>query len=121
MRYLSKETYAGGILAIANHVEEFCGSVDLLTYLGETDNHEHFIRERLKPNIRPIFIKKSGSPTIIKRRFVEKYAVTKMLEVYEINDDPLTAEEEDEFCANLEATLGEYDAVIVADFGHGLI
>lgn len=121
MQYLSKETYAGGALAIANHVADFCDDVELITYLGADNSQEEFVREHLKSNIQPVFVHKSKSPTIVKRRFVEKYVVTKLLEIYEMNDEPLAKEEDRALCDALEQRLSEIDVVIVADFGHGLI
>ena len=120
MQYVSRDVHAGGALAIANHVAEFAGSVDLLTYLGTGESHEDLVRSSLKPNVRPSFIIKPDAPTIVKRRFVEKYLVTKLLEVYEMNDSPLTGAPEDKLCAALARAAG-YDLVIAADFGHGLI
>ena len=68
-----------------------------------------------------MFVHKSESPTIVKRRYVEKYLVTKLLEVYEMNDEPLVESEDDILCSALEEILPNVDLVIVADFGHGLI
>jgi rfaE bifunctional protein nucleotidyltransferase chain/domain len=121
MRYGSRETYAGGSLAIANHLSAFCGQVGLVTYLGTTNSGEEFVRNKLKPNVHPFIIRKSESPTIVKRRYVEKYSVQKMLEVYEMNDDPLKPAEDEQLCKALSQMVNEYDLVISADFGHGLI
>lgn len=121
LRFLSSETHAGGSLAIANHLADFCESVELVTYLGAENPREDFVSGRLKPNVRPAFIYKASSPTIVKRRFVEKYLVSKLLEVYEINDDLLTPAEDAELCEALEKRVPECDVAIVADFGHGLL
>ncbi len=121
MRYLSREMYAGGILAISNHLAEFCQQVDLLTYLGTTEPREEFVRERLKPNIDPRFVYKPSSPTIVKRRYVESYSLAKLFGVYRIDDEPITGAEEDQLCEELDSLLSEVDVVIVADYGHGLI
>ena len=121
LQYLSREMHAGGSLAIANHLSGFCDNIRLVTYLGAEETREKFVRASLKPNVRPSFIYKSNSPTIVKRRYVEKYAVSKILEVYEMNDTLLNAQETEELCAILEVCLSKYDLVIVADFGHGMI
>lgn len=121
MRYQSRETYAGGALAIANHLAAFCGHVGLATYLGTTNPSEEFVRSKLKSNVHPFFIRKTDSPTIVKRRYVEKYLVTKLLEVYEMNDDPLKPAEDEQLSKALAQMMSEYDIVIAADFGHGLI
>lgn len=121
MQYVSKDVHAGGSLAIANHVAEFCGQVDLVTYLGAKDSREEFVRASLKPNVHPTFVYKPDSPTIVKRRYVEKYLVTKLLEIYEMNDAPLSGTAEKQFCEAVAPRLKDYDVVITADFGHGLV
>lgn len=122
VRYTSSELFAGGALAVANHVASFCKSVELVTYLGsEGDPRETFIRSHLKPNVRANFIYKSASPTILKRRYVEASFLHKLFEVYEINDEPLTAAEDAQLCSLLEERNTGANVTIAADFGHGLI
>jgi rfaE bifunctional protein nucleotidyltransferase chain/domain len=121
MQYLSQDLHAGGSLAIANHLATFCDHVKLITYLGALNSHEQFVRRNLRPNVKPTFIYKADAPTIVKRRFVEQYAVSKVLEIYEMNDSLLSEQETEELCASLEASLPRYDLVIAADFGHGMM
>lgn len=121
MRYSSVELFAGGSIAVANHVANFCQQVDLVTYLGEHDAYEQFIRERLHPNVRLHIIRKSGSPTIVKRRYVESYLLSKLFELYVINDELLSERESNELCSILETCAQTTDGFIVADFGHGLM
>jgi rfaE bifunctional protein kinase chain/domain/rfaE bifunctional protein nucleotidyltransferase chain/domain len=121
LRYLSEEINVGGSVAVANHLADFCTRVELVTYLGSENSREDFIRQNLKSNVNPIFIYKPDSPTIVKRRFVEKYLVTKLLEVYEMNDTPLTGATEQKLCSVLESEIPKFDVVIAADYGHGLI
>jgi rfaE bifunctional protein kinase chain/domain/rfaE bifunctional protein nucleotidyltransferase chain/domain len=121
MRYKSSETFAGGALAVANHLAEFCKSVEVVTYLGAVDAQETFVRRNLKPKVRLNAIHKSNSPTIVKRRYVEETLAMKLFEVYSINDDDLNASEEADLCSLLELRVAGADAVIAADFGHGLL
>ena len=67
------EQYAGGVLAVANHVSNFCDQVTLLSSLGEVNSCEDFIRSKLNKNVAPHFVHVPGAPTIIKRRFLEEY------------------------------------------------
>lgn len=120
-RYLETDKFAGGVLACANHVANFCDEVDCLTFLGQQGDQEEFVRNNLKANVNPIFFHKSHSPTIVKTRFVEKYLSQKLFEVYQMNDEPLSATEDDAFCQRLEKILPIYDVVIVADYGHGML
>lgn len=120
-RYLSTERYAGGILAIANHLANFCDHVGLLSMLGDTDSQEDLIAEKLNRSISARFLRRAGSPTIVKRRFLHEYMAVKLFEIYVMRDDPMDEEEERSVCQALEELLPQYDAVVVADYGHGLL
>jgi rfaE bifunctional protein kinase chain/domain/rfaE bifunctional protein nucleotidyltransferase chain/domain len=121
MKYVSREQYAGGSLAVANHIASFCDRVQLLSYIGAENSHEAFIRSRLEPQVTPTFVTKAGSPTIVKRRFLDRYSSAKLSAVYEFNDQMLAADEESQVLATLDALLPQVDLVIASDFGHGLI
>jgi bifunctional ADP-heptose synthase (sugar kinase/adenylyltransferase) len=121
MKHVSTETFAGGVLAVANHVSNFCDEVGMVTILGAEDSREEFIREKLHKNIDARFLYRPRAPTLVKRRFVESYFFTKLLEIYEINDDSLARDDEDRLCAELADVVPQYDVVIVFDFGHGML
>ncbi len=120
-QFNESEAFAGGSLAVANHLAGFCNEVTLVTYLGETDSHESFIRETLRPNVKPVFVTKKDSPTIQKRRYVDQYTRTKLLELYTMNDRPLCESAEDEVISALDTELKTHDLVVVADYGHGMM
>lgn len=115
------ERYAGGIMAIANHLNNFCDDVGMLSFLGETISHEAFLDSKLGGNVTPYLFRKTQSPTIVKRRFLESYMNVKLFETYEINDTPVTGADEDALMNQLDKLLPKYDMVIVADYGHGLM
>ncbi|MCG3203764.1 MAG: Bifunctional protein HldE [Elusimicrobia bacterium] len=121
MRQLSYEMFGGGVIAIANHLSEFCAEVNVVTYLGSKNSYEDFVRSRLKPGVQLHYVTKSESPTIIKRRYVENYSLSKLFEVYLMNDELLEGDEEKELCRLLDAQCGNADVVIVADYGHGMM
>ena len=121
VKHLETQRFAGGALAVANHVASFCDDVRLLSMLGERDSHERFVRESLRDNVDPFFLYRSDSPTIVKRRFVEQYFFTKLLSVYEINDDRLSDDDDVRVCAALERLVPQFDVVIVVDFGHEML
>jgi rfaE bifunctional protein nucleotidyltransferase chain/domain len=120
-RYLSEEMFAGGSLATANNVASICGKVDLLTVLGKKDSFQDFIQSRLVPNVNPIFFYLANMGTIIKRRFVLKDTNQKLFEVCYMRDDEISKPEEAEIAEHLKKTIRNYDLIIVADFGHGLL
>lgn len=119
-RYISHETFAGGILAVANHVASFSNQVGLLTFLGKYSSQEDFICEKLDPKIDKTFLYMEKSPTIVKRRFVEVYPFQKLFEIYVMNGGEDTSQPQT-LCAQLEKMLPTYDVVIVTDFGHGML
>jgi len=121
VKSLSSERFAGGILAVANHVAGFCDDVTLLSVLGDQNPQEEFVRASLLPNVRPTLLRRKDAPTIVKRRLIESYFFTKMMEVYEINDVDLDEEDNARFCDALGWAIDDRDLVIVADYGHGLL
>ncbi|MCM8527156.1 MAG: PfkB family carbohydrate kinase [Lentisphaeraceae bacterium] len=120
-KFLDEEKFAGGILAIANHVSAFTDKVDMLTFLGDKQSQKAFVEASLNEKIKPIFFTKKNSPTIVKRRFIERELVQKLFEVYDFNDDLVSGRTEGNFLSWLEDNLANYDLVIVADYGHGMM
>jgi rfaE bifunctional protein nucleotidyltransferase chain/domain len=119
-RYLETERHAGGVLAIANHLASFTASVTVVSQLGEHDSHEAFIRERLAPSVNPVFVSQRGGPTILKRRFIETYPFQKLFEIYVFKEEQ-TEHDRREMADALAGAVDGADAVIVADYGHGLL
>ena len=120
-RYESHERFAGGALAVANHLAGFCDRVDLISMLGVHDTGEEWIRERLHERISATFLYKENASTIVKRRYRESYFDIPLFAINFLNDDPLTSAESATFCKLLEGSLHQYDAIVVADYGHSLV
>ncbi|MCX7121822.1 MAG: PfkB family carbohydrate kinase [Gammaproteobacteria bacterium] len=120
-KYRHRELYAGGILAMANHLSDFCSEITCLTYLGENAEHESMIQNSIAKNVYLEVIYKKNSPTIVKTRFVEEYLRQKLFEEYEINDDFLESEQQSQLIQKMDVLLKSHDLVIVADYGHGLL
>lgn len=120
-KYLREEVFAGGILACANHVAGFCEDVHLVTCLGSKDSHEEFVRSHLKSNVTVQFFHRDDASTIVKRRYVDQAFLSKMFEVSFLDDSAIPPHIERDICKYLESTIGDYDLVLVADYGHGLM
>jgi rfaE bifunctional protein nucleotidyltransferase chain/domain len=121
VKALNTEIFAGGIIAVANHIASFAGKTGMISFLGDTNPREDFVRSKLSPTVDTTFLYRKDSPTITKRRLVEQYYFMKLMEVYEINDGPLSADDEDAFCKILEREVPKYDLVVVVDFGHSML
>ncbi len=120
VRYESDEQFAGGAIAVANHIAGFADSVTLLSGLGSTDSHESFIREKLKDNVTPVFHYFKDAPTVTKRRFVDD-DLNKLFEIYFSQDVPILEQGVESIINWLEENVNAFDAVVVADFGNGFI
>lgn len=121
-KYINDETFAGGVLAAANHLAGFTNDVTLLTCLGRKNNYEDFIKSRLKPEVKTEFHYRADAPTVVKRRFVDPAFVTKLFEICYLQDSvQLPIDIEREVIKYLNSHLKDFEMVMVADFGHGLI
>lgn len=118
-KYLSNETFAGGILACANHLASFCQKIDLVTLLGKKNSYEDFIKNSLKPNIKAKFFYDETGQTILKRRFIDPIFFSKMFEIYYFDDRDLPKHISKKINDYLKRVVFKYDAVIVNDYGHG--
>ena len=121
LKYQSHDVFAGGVLAVANHVENFVNSVKLVTVIGDEDSHEGYIRAQLKSNVDPFFLIQDNAPTTIKRRFIEGYSLNKLFEVYIMDSSGLNVQKNNQMCQWVKDNAAQYDIVIAADFGHGAI
>ena len=120
-RYQDRELFAGGVFAAANHVASFCKEVDVVTVLGGARSYEELVRHSLKPNVRLHLLHRPGSPTTLKRRFVDPSYMRKLFEVYFMDDEPLTSDLQHELNKVIRNIVPGADVVIATDFGHGML
>jgi rfaE bifunctional protein nucleotidyltransferase chain/domain len=120
VKFADKEKFAGGSLAVANHLAGFVENVTVVTGLGRQNSHEEFIRSKLKKNVilQPFYFE--DAPTIVKRRYVDA-DLAKLFEVYFYNDHPSRKGIDSEVCCWLEKNTTKFDLVITPDFGNGFI
>lgn len=121
--YLSEEVYAGGILAIANHISNFTDQVTLITLLGDRTDYKEFIIGKLNQKVTPHFFVKENSPTVLKRRYINntRNEHEKIFMIENINFAPISQNLETEVITLLEKEISNYNLVLVGDFGHGFI
>lgn len=119
--YQSEERHAGGAAAVANHLAGFCGQVGLLTMVGERDSDAQWVADQLDPQVRLTSFRKSGAPTIVKRRYRETYFAQPMFEVYLMDDSPLGDRDNRTLCRQIAKHAPNYDLVLVTDYGHAML
>ncbi|MCW8916140.1 MAG: PfkB family carbohydrate kinase [Magnetovibrio sp.] len=120
-RLMEQELFAGGVFATANHMASMCAEVTVLTCLGVDRTDLDTINASLKPNVTLKTIDRPGAPTTRKTRYIDKSYLRKLFEVYDFEDDPLPPNLQDQFDDMVAEELGQYDLVVVNDFGHGLL
>ena len=115
------EKYLGGVLAIARHISSFCKNISVLSLIGQKNEEENYINKNIEKNIKLNFIKKDNSPTIIKKRFIDRIDNRKIFGIYSIEDDSLVASQEKLLINKFKKIQNKFDLIIVADYGHGMI
>jgi rfaE bifunctional protein nucleotidyltransferase chain/domain len=120
-RFLHEESYPGGALAVANHIAGFCDDVHFVSCVGEQNPRTEFVEKHLKQNVTRKLLSRPDGPTTVKRRYTELFQFNKMFEVTFLEDRPLPAQVGRDLNDYLTKVMPNYDALVVADFGHGLI
>jgi rfaE bifunctional protein kinase chain/domain/rfaE bifunctional protein nucleotidyltransferase chain/domain len=120
-RYDNMQSYAGGSLAIANHLAGMTNHVGLVSFIGNPDTPKQFGKKWLAPSIKHHLILQEEEPTIHKRRFIDLNSGSKLFELYIIGNSKITDKDEVRFIQTLDQVIGDYDVVIVADYGHGMM
>lgn len=115
------EMFAGGVIAAANHLANFCAEVDVITAIGSIDSDEELLLRARQDNVDVHLIERRGKPTTRKCRFIDPSYMRKLFEVYTMDDTPLDAALEAELNSRIAERIGDYDMVLITDFGHGLI
>lgn len=120
-KYRDREIFCGGAIATANLTAQLCQHVDLVTLLGREDSREDFVRQHLHPAISLVPFYREGGRTTVKSRLVDPAYFRKLIEVAYLSDEPLAEREQAALNDWVERRIADYDAVIVNDFGHGMI
>lgn len=121
VKYLYTERFAGGVIAVANHLGSFCDNVTMLTVLGAGSENEAFIKSQLLPQVNPVFFRREDAVTVVNKRIVREAFLEKFFGIYEINDAPIPKSVEDLINKSLDSLLPAHDLVIVMDYGFGLM
>lgn len=119
-KFLSQEDYAGGSLAIANHLAALDCKVNLLI----THGGENYFRDLLKKTIdakiklHEFIIDKVPTPR--KTRYMAPFRSQRMFELIDLRADQWSLESPQKFISQFLELANSVDLVILADFGHGL-
>ena len=119
-RVLRQEDYAGGSLAIANHLSALgCQTSIMFTHGDEPYFHE-LLKKSMDPKVKIHGTALKGVPTPRKTRFMTPFRSQRIFELVDLRADQWELHSPDPFLAGLGKIANEFDVVILADFGHGL-
>jgi len=119
-RYISEESFAGGSLAIVNHLSGLTKKVSLITIMGnDAVDFKRFLKKAVSPSVNMISFSREDASTIVKRRFVSEGE--KVFEICYLNDSPISPDLTRQINQKLKRIIRDYDLVIVSDFGHGFL
>jgi len=117
--FVYEEDYAGGVLALANHLSSYVDNLHLVTLLGSRNPKLDFIRNSLAKNICLETFSKEDAPTTIKQRYVDADKRNKLFKVEYMNDEPISKTLSNKIGSYLLKELPKYDMVIALDYSHG--
>ena len=118
-RFDAAEVFAGGVVAVGNHLAGLCGSVTVLAGAGTDGDGKDVIAPYLHEGVTARVIRRPDAPTVCKRRFVHRFSNQKLFEITFLNDRPIPEETERETLAAIDELAPLADVVVVIDFGHG--
>lgn len=125
-RYQYSEQYLGGILAVARHLAEFNENITLMGIVGLEENIHSRMLDELSDKMRVDMTYSNQFQTIVKSRYVSLNEKREEVDkIFAVNNLPMPMHIDDEamdsFKNKLKEKIGQFDAVILCDFGHGLI
>ncbi|MCR4740312.1 MAG: adenylyltransferase/cytidyltransferase family protein [Lachnospiraceae bacterium] len=124
-RLRNSERYLGGSVAVARHIAGFSKNVTLMSVIGDEPGTLEEICASETDSLHISLDRSSIFPTIVKKRFLSKNDKREEYDkVFVINNIPEKWDEDpvkEEFKKKLKESVGDYDAVFLCDFGHGLV
>ena len=113
--------HAGGILAIAGHCRGLGANTTVVTGINRVDESGAGLIRLRERGVRVRWVDTHPQPTIRKERLIDARTGTRVLELYDMNDEPLPAASEQALLEQLCQAAAEADVMVVADYGHGLL
>lgn len=120
-RKLGSESQLGGSLAIARHVAGMGAQTTLMTRVGKDDGTKARLEAEIGDEIFLVVLESEDEPTIEKTRYVDVLTGNKVFETYQIGESRASQRDSEQLEHALSKIIEEFDLVLVADYGHGLL
>jgi rfaE bifunctional protein nucleotidyltransferase chain/domain len=124
-RFLKHEQHLGGSLAIARHIASFANSVTVAGVAGNEPDIHSLILNNINGGIRLDLQYENSYPTVIKRRYIARQGMReqyiKLFSINYLEEQGPAPIQRQKLLDRMEKTIRDYDLVVVADYGHGLL
>lgn len=123
-RFLQRETHGGGALAAFRHVRQFTPHARFLSVVGGEDWTADWLRREVNKDA-DLVVRDPQGTTIVKERYVEPRRageeLGKLFSVNYLDGGPPPPAIEAAVADRLRSAVRDCDAVLLLDFGHGLM
>jgi len=119
-RFLYEENYAGGSMAIANHLVDFSKNLKLCFTHGGESHINDLLQERMDKRIEIADHVIKGLPTPRKTRYIAVGNSQRLFEMTDLRSDQWSNHSPEAFNDLLHKLNSPDNTTVVADFGHGL-
>ena len=117
--YVGSKSFGGGIMLVSNLLSNFISSVD--TVCWQNKHNSRIYNKKLNKNAKVIKFK-TNAKIIEKKRFLDSYLGTKLFQLNTNQEEVITEKFKKDFYKFIsKINLNKYDAIVVFDYGHGLI
>ena len=114
-------THAGGSLAIARHCAGLGARTSLVTGMNGADFDHAAVHQLRDAGITLDLVPLDPLPTIRKERILDGKTQSRVVELYEMDDAPLSGAGLHALIEALRPRMRTSDMTLVADYGHGLL
>ena len=119
-RFISEENYAGGSLAIANHLSDFVRNVRLFAPYGPEMYFQHIKKTMVDKRVNYFENCLAGYTTPRKTRFIDKDKSQRMFELTNITPDVWAKNNVNTLISQVKSAGADSSLALLCDFGHGL-
>lgn len=119
VRPLDSETFLGGASIVAQHVQALGATVRFCSVIGQDTEGDYVRTELAKRNVPAELVVDPARPTTLKTRYLSEGK--KLLNVNQFRDHNLDTPIAAQLQEKIAAAAGTADAVVICDFGYGVI
>lgn len=119
-KFLNTDIFLGGVFAAAENLSKLCNNVSVCSVIGNDRDIKKDL-SKFKKKFKTFIPIEKNKVTTRKQRFIDEVYNRKLNEVYFMDDNFLSINNNKKIINYLNNNLKNFDLVILIDYGHGLI